>query len=75
MAGGLACLAPGGPGRGVAVRERRGQDGGMRSSIAGLRCIRYWNSTGCPIGRAQGQRPGVAGTSAVGALRAGRRLF
>ena len=40
MAGGLACLAPGVPGRGVAVRERRGQDGGMRSSIAGLRCIR-----------------------------------
>jgi hypothetical protein len=25
MPGGLACLAPGGPGRGVSVRERRGQ--------------------------------------------------
>ena len=39
MAGGLACLAPGGPVRGVAVRERRGQGRGIGLVIALLSVV------------------------------------
>ena len=40
MGGGLACLAPGGPGRGVAVREPRGQGAEHRfGNPHALRCI------------------------------------
>jgi hypothetical protein len=62
MAGGLACLAPGGPGRGVAVRERRGQGAEHRF--------------GNPHGSAGWPCPGTTSgyrRDGSGALRAGRR--